>query len=229
MELQDFTAKERWFPFYSLLPRKCSYLPASLWPIPGLPSSNCSRGGFRISSRGWQRYLQGVAKQIARGILPLSVFCFLTQHYLFTPNFVWHFRHIVTRIYLKYTLCFLLFPVRLLSFIQSLVPRNLLGSGGRHPLKRSGGGEWGRATPRKPPLHDSIPSFFLSLYVPIAASFRPFLAFLYYLFPSPPTPLCLFLSSYSFMPSSSPLPSLPPCLPQTINHRERINKTTRLS
>ena len=38
------------------------------------------RGGFTISSRGWQRYLQGVAKQIARYLLPLSVFCFPTQH-----------------------------------------------------------------------------------------------------------------------------------------------------
>ena len=46
----------------------------------------------------------------------------------------------------------LLFIVLPLSFIRSLVPRNVLGSGGRKPLKYSGGGEGGRATPLKPPL-----------------------------------------------------------------------------
>ena len=47
------------------------------------------------------------------------------------------------------------FSFGLLSIIQSLVSRNVLGSwgvGGRNPLKWSGGGDGGRATPLKPPL-----------------------------------------------------------------------------
>ena len=66
------------------------------------------RGGFRISSTGWQRYLQGVAKisqgvakQIARYLLPLSVF-FISYTTLLIYAIFLHFRHIVIKKYLKY-------------------------------------------------------------------------------------------------------------------------------
>ena len=60
-----------------------------LFPILSFLSTLQIRGGLGISSRGWQRYLQevakisqGVAKQIARYLLsPRSVFRFPTQHY----------------------------------------------------------------------------------------------------------------------------------------------------
>ena len=66
-------------------------------------------GGFRISSRGWQRYLQGVAK-ISQGVakknqrhlLPLSVFLLsYTLYYYFTPTFL-TFQILVIKKYIKY-------------------------------------------------------------------------------------------------------------------------------
>ena len=52
-----------------------------------------NRGGFRISSRGWQRYLQGVAKKFfAAPLSPQRFFCFHTHYITNLRPLVFHFR-----------------------------------------------------------------------------------------------------------------------------------------
>ena len=48
-----------------------------------------SRGGFKISSRGWQRYLQGVAK-IAQGVAKkLRAFPFFSAFFVFYTSLIY--------------------------------------------------------------------------------------------------------------------------------------------
>ena len=111
------------------------------------------RGGFRISSKGWQRYLHGVAK-ISKGVAKkMCATPFLSSFFLLsytTLRIYAHFFDILDtneEIYKIYL--FLLFLDRLLPLYASLVPRDILVQEGLNPLKWSGGGEGGRATPLK--------------------------------------------------------------------------------
>ena len=110
--------------------------------------SICHRGGFRISSRGWQsnpkgvaKISQGVAKKLRATPLPLGVFCWPTHNItnlrpLFYILDTWYKE--VNKIYF-----FLLFLLNFLSFIRKFDspqrPRFMRvrerRGGPRHPLK----------------------------------------------------------------------------------------------
>ena len=120
-----------------------------------------SRGGFRISSRGWQRYPQGVTKICPGGGEKIARYPPLPKRFLvsYTTLLIYaHFLDILDTCYKEiHKIYFKKKFVPVLSQVQEgLKPPEMVRGWRRHPLKPSGGGERGRATPLKSPLDHSL-------------------------------------------------------------------------
>ena len=93
-----------------------------------------SSGGGRYIFRGWRKSPRGWRNKLRATSFASGFVAFLHNITFLRPIFVdildTHYKK-----YLKYIYFFFTFLVRHFPFIQSLVPRDVLGSGGSQPLE----------------------------------------------------------------------------------------------